>query len=165
MTFSESVTGFDSTTADVTVGGTSSAWTKGASAGTGAGPYTFTVSRGAPNTNGTLTIQIATSAAQDAAGNNSTGTSTISRTIDTIAPSSSVTFPVNGSSYNGTTYTGTISGTASDNLTRSRASPSASSATATTSTGTASSFSSVQRGLQRRQRHDLVDLCPGRRRT
>ena len=54
VTFSESVIGFDSTTGDVTVGGASSAWTKGASAGTGAGPYTFTVSRGAPNSDGTL---------------------------------------------------------------------------------------------------------------
>ena len=87
VTFSESVSGFDSTTSDVTIGGTSSSWTKGASSGSGAGPYTFTVSRGAPNTDGSLTIQIAAGAAQDAATNSSTASNTVSYTIDTTAPS------------------------------------------------------------------------------
>ena len=43
---------------------------QGRRGGSGAGPYTFTVSRGAPNTDGTLTIQVAAGAAQDAATNN-----------------------------------------------------------------------------------------------
>jgi hypothetical protein len=95
VTFSESVTGFSSTTSDVTVGGTSLAWTKGASSGTGAGPFTFTVTRGAPNTDGTLTLQVAAGAATDAAGNSSIVSSTLSYTIDTTAPTVTVTTAVN----------------------------------------------------------------------
>src|SRR6185295_8281915 len=105
VTFSESVSGFDSTTSDVTIGGTSSAWTKGASAGSGAGPYTFTVSRGAPNTDGTLTIQIAAGAASDAAGNSSTASSTLSYTIDTNAPSVTIVSVVPNPTNSGTTVT------------------------------------------------------------
>ena len=89
VTFSEApgTNPFSSTTADVTVGGTSSVWTKGASSGSGAGGYTFTVSRGGPNTDGSLTIQVAAGAINDAAGNNSAASSIVTYTIDTIAPS------------------------------------------------------------------------------
>ena len=87
VTFSESVTGFDATTSDLTIGGTSTAWTSGASSpASGTGPYTFTVSRGAPNSDGSLTLQIAAAAAQDASGNSSTASSTLSYTLDTTAP-------------------------------------------------------------------------------
>ncbi len=87
VTFSESVTGFDATTADLIVGGTSTTWTSGASSpASGTGPYTFTVSRGAPNSDGSLTLQIAAAAAQDASGNSSTASSTLSYTLDTVAP-------------------------------------------------------------------------------
>ena len=68
------------------MGGTSSTWTRGPSSGTGAGPYTFTVTRGAPNSDGSLTIQIAAGAINDAAGNASTASSILSYAIDTVAP-------------------------------------------------------------------------------
>jgi hypothetical protein len=102
---SASRSGFGSTTADVTIGGTSSAWTKGASAGSGAGPYTFTVSRGAPNTDGTLTIQVAAGAASDTAGNGSAASSTLSYTIDTNAPSVTIVSVVPDPTNSGTTVT------------------------------------------------------------
>ena len=87
VTFSESVTGFDATTADLTIGGASDTWTGGPSSPTsGTGPYTFTVSRGAPNSDGSLTLQIAAAAAQDAVGNLSTASSTLSYTVDTTPP-------------------------------------------------------------------------------
>jgi large repetitive protein len=89
-TFSEAVIGFSSTTSDVAVGGTSTTWTKGASAGSGAGPYTFTVTGGAPASDGTLTVQIAAAAASDAAGNASTASSTLTWTVDTTAPAASI---------------------------------------------------------------------------
>ena len=89
------MTGFDSTTSDLTIAGGSSAWSAGASSGSGHGPYTFTVSRGSPNTDGTLTIKVAASAAQDAATNSSTASNTVSYTIDTAAPTVSLT-KVNG---------------------------------------------------------------------
>ena len=76
-----------------------------------------------------------------------------------LAPSSSVTFPVNGSSYNGTTYTGTISGTASDNL-DGRERGRQRQAQQRRPLLERHEFQLGERGLQCRQRHDLVDLCP-----
>ena len=116
VTFSESVSGFSSTTSDVTIGGTSSNWTKGASSGSGAGPYTFTVSRGAPNTDGTLTIQVAAGAAQDAATNNNTASNTVTYTIDTTPPTASLSClpsanPSNSTSFNcSVTFSESVSG-------------------------------------------------------
>ncbi len=121
VTFSETpgTNGFDSTTSDVTVGGTSSAWTKGASSGSGVGPYTFTVSRGAPNTDGTLTIQIAAGAINDAATNASSASAVLSWTIDTTAPIISLVTPADGSSTNDTTpaFSGTAGTLTGDSAT------------------------------------------------
>ena len=101
VTFSETPgnDGFDSTT-DVTIGGTSSAWTVGASSGSGTGPYTFTVSRSAPDTDGSLTIQVAAGAINDATGNSSDASSTLTYTIDTAAPAAPTVDIVPGSVNN-----------------------------------------------------------------
>jgi large repetitive protein len=86
VTFSESVTGFNPSTSDLAIGGTSTTWTSGAAVGSGAGPYTFTVSRGAPTADGSLTLQVAAGAAQDGSANASTASSVLSYTIDATAP-------------------------------------------------------------------------------
>ena len=79
--FSESVTGFDDAS-DVTITGTSGG-TVNAPTGTGA-EYTFTVNRGA--TDGTITVLIPEDAARDDAGNPNTASGSVTRTIDTIPP-------------------------------------------------------------------------------
>ena len=79
--FSESVTGFDDIS-DVTITGTSGG-TVNAPTGSGAN-YTFTVNRGA--TDGTITVLIPEDAARDDAGNPNTASGSVTRTIDTIPP-------------------------------------------------------------------------------
>ena len=79
--FSESVTGFDDAS-DVTITGTSGG-TVNAPTGIGA-EYTFTVNRGA--TDGTITVLIPEDAARDDAGNPNTASGSVTRTIDTIPP-------------------------------------------------------------------------------
>jgi hypothetical protein len=69
-----------------TIGGTSATWTSSVPTGSGAGPYTFTVSRAAPNSDGTLTVRIPAATISDDAGNDSTASETLSYTIDTVAP-------------------------------------------------------------------------------
>ena len=83
VTFTEDVTGFDST--DITLGsGTVSSFS-----GTGS-VYTFTAN---PTSQGTETINIAGSKAVDLAGNNNTAATQLSITYDTQAPT--VTYPTN----------------------------------------------------------------------
>ncbi len=79
--FSESVTGFDDAS-DVTITGTSGG-TVNAPTGSGA-EYTFTVNRG--STDGTITVLIPEDAARDDAGNPNTASGSVTRTIDTIPP-------------------------------------------------------------------------------
>ena len=76
-TFSESVTGFDSS--DVVVGN----GTAGTVSGSGT-TYTFDLT---PTGQGTVTVDIAGSAAQDTASNNNTAATQFSITYDSIAPS------------------------------------------------------------------------------
>jgi hypothetical protein len=119
LTFSEAPesNAFDPAT-DLTIGGTSSAWTVGSAAGSGTGPYTFTVSRGAPNSDGTLTLQVPAGAINDAATNSSTASSTLSYTIDTTAPTvlsftSAVSSPTTSTSIAYTlTFSESVSGIA-----------------------------------------------------
>ncbi|WP_406700496.1 Ig-like domain-containing protein [Singulisphaera sp. Ch08] len=56
-----------------------------------------------------------TATATDAAGNASAASPSVAVTIDASAPSSAVTFPASGSSYNVAGWTGTLTGSASDN--------------------------------------------------
>ncbi|MEG4853250.1 DUF4347 domain-containing protein, partial [Microcoleus sp. B5-D4] len=80
-TFSETVTGFTDT--DVTVAnGTVSGFT-----GTGA-TYNFTVT---PTANGAVTVDIPAATATDTAGNNNTPATQLVRTVETVAPTVSLT--------------------------------------------------------------------------
>lgn len=102
-TFSESVTGFSSTTSDVTVGGTSTTWTKGSGSGSGA-EYAFNVTSVSPSS-GTLTVAVASGAATDAAGNVSTASATWSSSLVTAPPTNSVPPAISGSATVGSTLT------------------------------------------------------------
>jgi hypothetical protein len=76
ITFSESVTGF--VDADVTVtNGTKSGFTGSGSS------YTLSVT---PSGQGVVTVNVAANVAQDAAGNNNTAATQLSRTFDSVAP-------------------------------------------------------------------------------
>jgi len=66
MTFGRPVTGL--TSADFTLGGTSSGWSIGTVTGSGAGPYTIPVTGSSPP-QGAITLQLAQSSVTDAAGN------------------------------------------------------------------------------------------------
>jgi hypothetical protein len=102
VTFSESVSGL--LIGDITV----TNGTKSALSGSGAGPYTFTVT---PTVPGAVTVNIGAGVATDAGSNGNTAATQFSITYapaTTAAPT--VTNPVNGSS--GTNTTPTYSGTA-----------------------------------------------------
>ena len=101
-TFSEDVTGFSSTS-DVSIGGTSSTWTKGSSSGSGS-VYTFNVSSGSPSS-GTLTVDVAAGAATDTAGNSSTASSTWTSSLVTAPPTNTVPPTVSGTASIGSTLT------------------------------------------------------------
>ncbi|MGH7175592.1 MAG: MBG domain-containing protein, partial [Minisyncoccia bacterium] len=99
------MTGFDTTTADLTIGGTSltsTNWSAGTASGSGVGPYNFTITRGAPNKDGNLTFQIAGGAGHDGLGNNSSASNMLTFLIDTTPPTvvinSNPTNPSNSSS-------------------------------------------------------------------
>ncbi len=74
------------TAADVLVGGTATGWTAGAPAGTGAGPYAFTV---AGIAGGTITIATAAGAIADGLGTPAAASNTIALSIDTTPPTAS----------------------------------------------------------------------------
>src|SRR5687767_15302505 len=97
--FSEAVSGFSA--ADVTIGGTAGG-TK--SATVSGGPSTYTVAVSGMTTSGTVTASIAPGAAQDAAGNTSTAsTSTDNQvTFDAAAPTVNITSPASGDTISGT---------------------------------------------------------------
>ena len=104
--------------ADLTIGGTATTWSAGVATGSGVGPYTFTVSRGAPAADGTLTLTVAADAINDAVANSSTASDTLSYTIDTTAPTvssftSAVSSPTNSTSIAYTlTFSESVSGIA-----------------------------------------------------
>jgi hypothetical protein len=101
VTFSQAVTDF--TSADVTV----SNGTIGSFAGSGT-TYTFTVS---PNSNGTVTVDIAANVAHTLAGNGNFAASPFTRTYDTVAPSAVVSAPSLTVTKSGpVTYTVTYTG-------------------------------------------------------
>ena len=89
VTFSESVTGFDAS--DLTRGGTA---TGGSVAVTGSGAsYEIAVTDPGSNlTTGTISFTIGANKAQDAAGNNNTGSSSTDNTVtyDTVSPSTTI---------------------------------------------------------------------------
>ncbi len=124
ITFDEAISGL--TTGDFTVGGTATGWTVTGVTGSGAGPYTVTVTRGTPSTDGTVTVDFANGAVTDRAGNTINGggtTATGSLTVDSIPPSvpalsgsvasnstkTSETFTFSGDP--GTTFTCVVDGT------------------------------------------------------
>lgn len=80
VTFSEEVSGFDSSDLTITNG------TVGALAGSG-GNYSFTI---IPAAQGPVTVNVAAGAAQDAAGNASTVAAELTRVYDTVLPSVTV---------------------------------------------------------------------------
>ncbi len=108
VTFSESVTGF--TGGDVTVSGGSGAtgtWVIGAPSGSGAGPYTFSVSNAAA-VDGTVVATIAQDAIVNGAAvaGPSSATPAIAVTIDRTAPTVAITSgPADGVTTNATTAT------------------------------------------------------------
>ena len=81
VSFDEAVTGFDS--GDVTVGGTGTPGAVAGFAGTGAGPYSFTVTAGE---DGTVTVAVPEGAADDAASNGNSASGTFSITYDGTGP-------------------------------------------------------------------------------
>ena len=107
VTFSETVAGGSAFTAgDVSRTGTSTTWTVGSP--TGSGPYTFSVTQGTPRADGTVTLQVVAGAVKDAAGNSSTASSSVTKTIDQTAP----TTALGGSPAPGTTAATSIAVTA-----------------------------------------------------
>jgi hypothetical protein len=106
ITFSESVTGF--VDADVTV-------TNGTKSGFSGSGTTYTVNV-TPSAQGTVTVNVAGSAAQDAAGNNNTAATQLSRAFDSIAPSFSA-LSVQTASPSTTNFTPTVAFTLSESAT------------------------------------------------
>jgi hypothetical protein len=94
VVFSESVTGF--TGSDVAIGGTGTGGTKAATV-TG-GPTTYNVAVSGATGNGTITATVPASAAQDAAGNNNSASTSTDNTVtlDTTAPTGSSLSTSNG---------------------------------------------------------------------
>ncbi|HYE05761.1 MAG TPA: Ig-like domain-containing protein, partial [Planctomycetota bacterium] len=111
ITFSESVTGF--ALADLTLAG----GTVASIAGSGA-TYTCTF---APNTQGTVTVDIAGAVCADLAGNTNTAATTFSRIYDTVAPTgvitSTATSPNSGSIPIVVTFSEVVTGIVSTSLT------------------------------------------------
>ena len=103
LTATESVSGINASTVNFP---TISGWNEGTvttTATTASVTYTETASPGT----GARSASVASNA-----GN--TGTLNYTITADTVAPGVTVTFPVDGTSYSSSTWTGTITGTASD---------------------------------------------------
>ena len=92
VSFSETVTGFAS--GDVTVAGTGSPGTVAGFAGTGAGPYNFTVTAGA---DGTVTVTVPAGAAQDSASNGNPASGVFSITYDGTGPVPTISSTVGAS--------------------------------------------------------------------
>ncbi|GDY14470.1 hypothetical protein LBMAG53_33480 [Planctomycetota bacterium] len=109
ITFSEAVTGFTASDLLVTNGS--------AGALSGTGPYTTTIT---PTADGVVTIDLPASSAIDAAGNNNSAATQLSRTYDTTAPTA--TLSASAGPFNGTftvtiTFSEAVTGfTASDLL-------------------------------------------------
>ncbi len=83
ITFSEPVTGF--TSADLTLGGTSSGWSKGSAVAVSTSVYTVTLSPSSATT-GSLTLDVAANTVLDNSGNNNTAATQKSLTIiNTVA--------------------------------------------------------------------------------
>ncbi len=104
VSFSENVTGFDSSDLTITSGTVSSVAGSGSS-------YTVVVAHSiGSQTTGTLSIQVAASGATDAAGNANTASNTLTRSIDTRGPSVTLT------SASASTVTGSFGVTATLSL-------------------------------------------------
>ncbi len=73
--------------ADVLVGGSTTGWVVSAPAGSGTGPYAFSVAGGSAG--GTLTVAIRAGAITDGAGNPTTASATLVLTIDRTSPTAS----------------------------------------------------------------------------
>ena len=86
VSFDESVTGFASS--GITVGGTGSPGTVAGFAGSGAGPYAFTVTAGS---DGTVTVAVPAGVAQDPNGNDNTASGTYTITYDGAGPAPTIT--------------------------------------------------------------------------
>ena len=86
VSFDESVTGF--TSSGITVGGTGSPGTVAGFAGSGAGPYAFTVTAGS---DGTVTVAVPAGVAQDPNGNDNTASGTYTITYDSAGPAPTIT--------------------------------------------------------------------------
>ena len=123
LSFSESVTGLAA--GDFTLGGTATGWTVGAPTGSGAGPYTVTLTGG---TAGTVILTLNASAVTDAVGNPGPASpvSAPTVTVDRTAPAAPSTPDLDPASDTG--------GSSTDNITND---------TTPTVTGTAESGSTV----------------------
>src|SRR5688500_1556576 len=97
--FSEAVSGFTAT--DVTIGGTAGGSKTATISG---GPSTYTVAVSGMTTSGTVTASIVAGAAQDAAGNSSTASTSTDNSVsfDAAAPTVSITSPASGDTISGT---------------------------------------------------------------
>ena len=103
-TFSESVTGFASSSITATNGTVSGLSGSGAS-------YSFNV---IPSGQGAVTVQILAGSAQDAAGNSNLASNTLTRTFDTLAPVLTITSPTANSSISANSVN--VVGTCEDGL-------------------------------------------------
>ncbi|MFC2004749.1 LamG-like jellyroll fold domain-containing protein [Chloroflexota bacterium] len=105
-TFSENVTGF--AVSDTTVGNGTASNFQAVSQNV----YTFGVT---PSSEGTVTVDIAASVAQDAASNNNTAATQLSLTYEATTPTvASVTTPADSACYNASTMPTSFNGTAAD---------------------------------------------------
>src|SRR5687768_7262963 len=97
--FSEAVSGFSA--ADVTIGGTAGGSKTATVSG---GPSTYTVAVSGMTTSGTVTATIAAGAAQDAAGNGNTASTSTDNSVrfDAAAPTVSISSPASGATVSGT---------------------------------------------------------------
>src|SRR5688500_5838488 len=97
--FSEAVSGFSAT--DVTIGGTAGGTTTATVSG---GPSTYSIAVSGMTTSGTVTASIAAGAAQDAAGNSSSASTSTDNSVsfDAAAPTVSITSPASGDTISGT---------------------------------------------------------------
>lgn len=118
ITFSEPVTGF--TSADLTLGGTSTGWSKGSASATNSSTYTVLLSSSSATT-GDLTLSVGAGTVLDNSGNANTASSTNTVTINDVLLAPSITLSVS-----------TLSATVNSAITA---------VTATNTGGTASSWS------------------------
>src|SRR5687768_3039905 len=97
--FSEVVSGFGAN--DVTIGGTAGGTKTATVSG---GPSTYTVAVSGMTTSGTVTVSIAAGAAQDAAGNGNTASTSTDNSVrfDAAAPTVSISSPASGATVSGT---------------------------------------------------------------